>query len=101
MNDTKTILMLMTLLVVALFMSYDSYIELQKESIVDSFFEDYEDSGLVNDDLDEIFDDEDEQELDEETNAADEAQEQIIEPETNTQTTEHETSSHGSNTPDS
>jgi hypothetical protein len=46
-------------------------------------------------------DDEDEQELDEETNAADEAQEQIIESETNRQTTEHETSSHGSNTPDS
>ena len=46
-------------------------------------------------------DDEDEQELDEKTNAADEAQEQIIEPETKTQTTEHETSSHGSNTPDS
>jgi len=34
-------------------------------------------------------DDEDEQELDEETNAADEAQEQIIESETNKQTTEH------------
>jgi hypothetical protein len=34
-------------------------------------------------------DDEDEQELDEETNAADEAQEQIIEPDTNKQTTEH------------
>ena len=46
-------------------------------------------------------DDEDEQELGEETNAADEAQEQIIEPETKTQTTGHETSSHGSNTPDS
>ena len=46
-------------------------------------------------------DDEDEQELDEETNAADKAHEQIIEPDTNKQTTEHETSSHGSNTPDS
>ena len=46
-------------------------------------------------------DDEDEQELDEETNTADEEQEQIIEPETNKQTTEHETSSHGSSTPDS
>ena len=46
-------------------------------------------------------DDEDEQELDEGTNALDEAQEQIIELETNKQTTEHETSSHGSNTPDS
>ena len=34
-------------------------------------------------------DDEDEQELDEETNAADEAREQIIEPDTNKQTTEH------------
>ena len=34
-------------------------------------------------------DDEDEQELDEETNAADEALEQIIEPDTNKQTTEH------------
>ena len=34
-------------------------------------------------------DDEDEKELDEETNAADEAQEQIIEPDTNKQTTEH------------
>ena len=46
-------------------------------------------------------DDEDEQELDEETNAIDESQEQTIEPDTKKQTTEHKTSSHGSNTPDS
>ena len=41
----------------ALFISYDAYKEAQKQTIIDSFFEGYEED-LTDEDLEEIFDDE-------------------------------------------
>lgn len=41
----------------ALFLSYDAYKELQKQTIVDSFFEGYEED-ITDEELEDIFDDE-------------------------------------------
>jgi|ETN02SMinimDraft_4_1059925.scaffolds.fasta_scaffold230817_3 hypothetical protein len=57
MKDTKLVMLLMVLLVVAITISYDAYLESQKQSIIDSFFEGYEED-LTDTELEDIFDEE-------------------------------------------
>lgn len=57
MKDTKLAIILIVLMSFALFLSYDAYKELQKQTIVDSFFEGYEED-ITDEELEDIFDDE-------------------------------------------
>jgi len=57
MKETNLALMFILLISFALFLSYDSYLESQKQTIIDSFFEGYEEE-LTDQELEEIFDEE-------------------------------------------
>tara|TARA_Y100000310_G_C20305895_1_gene633930 strand:- start:99 stop:296 length:198 start_codon:yes stop_codon:yes gene_type:complete len=57
MKDTKLVITLIILISFALFISYDAYKEAQKQTIIDSFFEGYEED-ISDEDLENIFDDE-------------------------------------------
>jgi len=54
MKETKLAILLVGLIAFALFLSYDAYLESQKQTIVDSFFEGYEEE-LSYEELEEIF----------------------------------------------
>ncbi len=57
MKDTKLAIILIVLMSFALFISYDAYKEAQKQTIIDNFFEGYEED-LTDEELEDIFDDE-------------------------------------------
>ena len=57
MKDTNLAILLIGLMSFALFLSYDVYLESQKQTIIDGFFEGYEED-LTNEELEEIFNDE-------------------------------------------
>ena len=57
MKDTNLAILLIGLMSFALFLSYDAYLESQKQTIIDGFFEGYEED-LTNEELEEIFNDE-------------------------------------------
>jgi len=57
MKDTRLAILLVILLAVAFAISYDTYLEIQKQRVIDSFFDDFEED-LTDEELESIFDDE-------------------------------------------